>query len=225
MTALDDALDRWSPGLTGQPAYPHLRGQLALRWVDGDAPKTVLDEATWFRGKQSLTDSDDPAAVLAWRISTTAPPSCGDAPLPWLPDVPTVHRELPDARDYLDRLTRRVEDLKERVASEARQEGTSYRTPWQRALPPDIDGRLVGDLAVWRAAHGIPATDPRPTGPPAREPSTATHQARLIRRLTAPEPPFSAPADAASQRLRASRQAAERHRFREGPSTDASVRR
>ncbi|MBA2695855.1 MAG: AAA family ATPase, partial [Actinobacteria bacterium] len=188
MAALDDALDRWLPGLTQQPAYPHLRGQLALRWVDGDAPKTVLDQATWFRGKHSLTDSDDPAAVLAWRISTTTPPSYRDAPLPWLPDVPTVHRELPDARDYLDRLTRRVEDLTERVASEARQEGASDRTPWQRALPPHIDGRLVGDLAVWRAAHGIPATDPRPTGPPAREPSTATHQARLVRRLTWPEP-------------------------------------
>ena len=52
MAHLDDALERRIPGLTEQPAYPHLRGQLALRWVDGAPPQQVVDEATWYRGTQ-----------------------------------------------------------------------------------------------------------------------------------------------------------------------------
>ncbi len=97
MAALDDALDRWIPGLTQQPAYPHLRGQLALRWVDGTHPETVVEQATWYRGTQSLTEAEDPAAALAWRIAGTTPPSHRDAPLPWLPDIPPALRQ--DAGD------------------------------------------------------------------------------------------------------------------------------
>ena len=97
MAALDDALDRWIPGLTQQPAYPHLRGQLALRWVDGTHPETVVEQATWYRGTQALTEAEDPAAALAWRIAGTSPTSHRDAPLPWLPDIPPALRE--DAGD------------------------------------------------------------------------------------------------------------------------------
>jgi len=85
MAHLDDALERWLPGLTGQPAYPHLRGQLALRWIDGTPPQKVVEEATWYRGTRSLTDADDPAAALAWRIAGTTPPSHRDAPCPGSP--------------------------------------------------------------------------------------------------------------------------------------------
>ncbi|MFX0538380.1 MobF family relaxase [Ornithinimicrobium sp. Y1847] len=64
MAALDDALERWLPGLTQQEAYPNLRGQLALHWVDGTRPETVVQDATLYRGKHSLTEADDPAAAL-----------------------------------------------------------------------------------------------------------------------------------------------------------------
>lgn len=105
MAALDDALERWLPGLTEQPAYPHLRGQLALRWVDGTPPQTVIEEATWYRSTKSLAEADDPAAALAWRIAGTSPPSYQDAPLPWLPDVLPALRHQPETSDYLDRPT------------------------------------------------------------------------------------------------------------------------
>ncbi|GAA5166663.1 MobF family relaxase [Ornithinimicrobium tianjinense] len=219
MAHLDDALERRIPGLTEQPAYPHLRGQLALRWVDGTPPQQVVEEATWYRGTQSLTEADDPAAALAWRVAGSTSPSHRDAPLPWLPDVPPALRQDAGTSDYLDRLTQRIDDLEQRVADEARRAGTSDRVPWHRTLPPHVDGQLIGDLAIWRAAHDIPPTEPNPTGPPTREPQEARHQSRLIRRLAVPSPVSStATADAATERLRASQRRAERQRLHDGTS-------
>lgn len=223
MAALDDALEAWLPGLTATPAYPNLRGQIAVRWVDGTPPQTVIEEATWHRGKQSLVEADDPAAALAWRISGTTPSSYRDAPLPWLPDVPPALRHQPETSGYLNRLSHRIDDLQQRVASEATQAGASARMPWQRAVPPHVDGRLVGDLAVWRAAHGVPMTDPNPTGPTTKEPDAVRHQTRLMRRLTASSPVLGGPTpDVEAERLRASQQRAERHTFHERPSREVS---
>ncbi|WP_153395833.1 MobF family relaxase [Ornithinicoccus halotolerans] len=223
MAALDDALERWLPGLTGASAYPHLRGRLALRWVDGTPPQGVVEQATWYRGKRSLTEADDPAAALAWRVAAATPPSHRDAPLPWLPDVPSALRQDAETSEYLDRLTRRVQQLVERVADEARRVGASDRKPWQRALPAHVDDQLNGDLAVWRAAHDIPSTEPNPTGPPIKEPDAVRHQTRLIRRLGAPTPVSGVGTPAADgNRLRASQRRAERHAPHEGATRGAS---
>lgn len=177
----------------------------------------MLEEATWYRGTQSLTEADDPAAALAWRIAGATPPSHRDAPLPWLPDVPPALRQDAETSDYLDRLTHRIDDLKQRLADEAQQSSSSDQAPWQRTLPPDVDGQLISDLAVWRAAHDIPPTEPNPTGPPVKEPQAARHQSRLIRRLanSSPVPPTPR-ADAASGRLQAGHRRAEHHAPHEG---------
>ncbi|MDO5740779.1 MAG: MobF family relaxase [Ornithinimicrobium sp.] len=225
MAALDDSLEDWLPGLTAAPAYPYLRGQLAVRWVDGAPPRAVIEQATWYRGKQSLFQADDHAAALSWRIAGAAPPSHKDAPLPWLPGAPPALRQDTETSDYLDRLTWRIDELKQRVVIEAQQSGASERVPWQRTLPPGADDRLIGDLAVWRAAHGIPPTDPHPTGPPMKDPDAARHQARLVRlvrRLTTPSPALRRPKpDAAGERLRTSQRRAEHYPF-EGPSREVS---
>ncbi|WP_158288649.1 MobF family relaxase [Ornithinimicrobium flavum] len=223
MAALDDALEKWMPGLTGQPAYPHLRGQLALHWVDGTPPRPVIEQATWYRGTQSLTKADDPAAALTWRIAGATPPAHRDAPLPWLPDIPPALRHQPGTSAYLDRLTQRIDHLKQRVADEAQRAGASDRVPWQRTLPPDVDGQLIGDLAVWRAAHDIPPTEPSPTGPPIKEPQAARHQTRLIHRLAVPSPVASTPtANAARDGLQASQRRAERQRHHDGATRPPS---
>ncbi|MFX0538974.1 ATP-dependent DNA helicase [Ornithinimicrobium sp. Y1847] len=225
MAALDDALERWLPGLPGQPAYPHLRGQLALRWADGTPPQRVVEEATWYRGTQSLTEADDPAAALAWRIAGATPPPYRDAPLPWLPDVPPVLRQDPGTSDYLNRLAQRIDDLKQRIADEARQAGASDQMPWQRALPSHVDDQFIGDLAIWRAAQGLPHTEPSPTGPPIKEPEAARHQTRLIRRVSArtSAPHVSNPkTDAGGNSLRASQRRAERHALHDNASREAS---
>ncbi|SOC58170.1 MobF family relaxase [Ornithinimicrobium cerasi] len=221
MAALDDALEDWLPGLTGAPAYPHLRGQLAVRWVDGTAPRAVIEEATWYRGRDSLLEAEDPAAALAWRIAGATPPSHRDAPLPWLPDVPPAIRQDTESSDYLDRLTFRIEQLVGRVADGALQAGASDRMVWQRPLPADVDDQLIGDLAVWRAAHAIPPTEPTPTGAPMRDPAAARHQTLLTRRLTAATATSPRPtADAASRRLRAAQRHQEQDRHQARPAPD-----
>ncbi|MGD8202492.1 hypothetical protein ACQE98_17770, partial [Ornithinimicrobium sp. W1679] len=218
MAALDDALEQWMPGLTGQPAYPHLRGQLALHWVDDTPPLRLVEKATWYRGTQSLTEADDPAAALTWRVAGITPPSYQDAPLPWLPDAPPALRQDAETSGYLDRLTQQIHELQERVGAEARQAGASERTPWQRALPPDVDDQLLGDLAIWRAAHDIPSTEPNPTGPSIKEPNAATHQSRLIRRLAVPSAVLSTPRanTGLDNTLRASQRQEELQRLHDG---------
>ncbi|WP_131105770.1 MobF family relaxase [Ornithinimicrobium sufpigmenti] len=211
MAGLDDALERWLPGLTQQEAYPNLQGQLALHWVDGTPPQTVLYEATLYRGKHSLTEADDPAAALTWRISAVVPLLHRGAPLPWLPGIPPALRHDPDTTEYLDRLTHRVQQLVENVAGEARQAGASARTPWQRTLPPEVDDHLIEDLAVWRAARAVPPTESNPTGPPTKEPEATRYRARLLRRLSAPSPVSGALKPDAGTRLQAAQRLAEHH--------------
>ena len=222
MAALDDALEEWMPGLTAAPAYPHLRGQLALHWVDGTPPGTACEQATSYWGTQSLTDAEDPAAVLAWRIARTHPTMHRDAPLPWLPDTPPALRQDAQTSDYLDRLTHRIAHLKERVAVEAHQ-AAADRAPWRKALPPDVDDHLIGDLAIWRAAHGIPPTDTHPTGPRANAPDAARHQARLNQRLSAPNEVFGREAARAErQRLRTTERDHQHNRTRKHDSRDVT---
>ncbi|MFK5647991.1 MobF family relaxase [Ornithinimicrobium sp. LYQ121] len=186
MAALDASFEEWLPGITTKPAYPHLRSEVSVRWLDGQAPRAVIQAATWYRGKESLTDAEDPAAALSWRISTTLRRTCGRGPLPWLPEVPAALRDQPDTGEYLARLATRIDDLADRVADESQVPGTIESTPWMRSVPPDVDDRLIGDLAVFRAAHGVPPTDTRPTGPPLKAADPAKYQSRLEWRLTAP---------------------------------------
>lgn len=63
-------------------------------------------------------------------------------------DAPPALRQDAETSGYLDRLTRRVHQLVERVAEEARQAGASDRMPWQRALPPDVDDQLMSAALV-----------------------------------------------------------------------------
>ncbi|MBW8172601.1 hypothetical protein K0651_06000 [Ornithinimicrobium sp. Arc0846-15] len=66
-----------------------MTGQLALRWVNGAQPQTVIEEATWYRSTQSLAEATDPAATLTWRIAVTKPHRPTGIH-PW-PGCPTSH--------------------------------------------------------------------------------------------------------------------------------------
>jgi len=225
MAGLDNAFERWLPGITGQPAYPHLRGQVALRWVDGQAPKDVIDDAVWSTGRASLAESDDPAAVLAWRTKDGGLFAYGDGPLPWLPQVPHAMRSDPEINEYLGRLTDRIGDLTERVGSEACPPAAADDTAWRRALPPDANRELVGDLAIWRAAHGVPETDLRPTGPAMEGRAAAQQQARLKSRLTAPADAPPAPRRAEPIPTLGASSSEELYGRGPGASVDSSPRR
>jgi hypothetical protein len=45
------------------------------------------------------------------------------------------------------------------------------------------DPDLIRDLALWRAARGVPDTDLHPTGPPANDRTSSRHQRHLDRRI------------------------------------------
>lgn len=66
MHALDSALEMWMPKLRDQPRYPNLRGQIALRWVDGESPDKVLRQATWWQDEaQPIAAAEDSGSELA----------------------------------------------------------------------------------------------------------------------------------------------------------------
>jgi hypothetical protein len=54
--------------------------------------------------------------------------------------------------------------LTQELASQTHDAATDQTPGWARGLP-DLDTTLVDDIRLWRAAHTIPDTDLRPTGP------------------------------------------------------------
>ena len=109
--ALDSALERWMPGLTNQPGYAGLRGQIALRWVDGESPNEIVGEATWWQNQSELQASDNPAMALARSISRSGPVPVPIGPLAWLTAAPVSLRNHPEFGPYLDRITATISDL------------------------------------------------------------------------------------------------------------------
>ena len=154
------------PGLTRREAWPTLRAHLVLLAADGHDPTGVLiarrrpaeelaPPAT--RRRPGLAPGPDRppldrsrAAALAARAS---PP----------PSPPTRMGRLPD-RPRADL----VADLARQVAADARAWTPTSAPGWARptARRPRRRRDLVADLAVWRAATGVPDSDRRPTGPP-----------------------------------------------------------
>ncbi|MCV0384697.1 MAG: AAA family ATPase, partial [Erythrobacter sp.] len=108
--ALDAALEHWMPGLTNQPGYAGLRGQIALRWVDGESPKEVVEEATWWHKQAELLASEDPAAALARSVSRCGPVPVEISPRAWLAVAPEALRTHPEIGPYLEHLTAAIGD-------------------------------------------------------------------------------------------------------------------
>ena len=110
MRSLDVALERWMPGLTGQPGYSGLRGQIAIRWADGDSPNEILQQATWWQTKDELAREEDPAAALARIVARAGPMAAGGGPLPWLPEPPALLRSG-EAGDHIKNLALKLREL------------------------------------------------------------------------------------------------------------------
>jgi hypothetical protein len=139
--------------LTTQPAYPTLRSRLALRALDGQNPTRVLRRSAELH---ELVTADDPAAVPTG-ASATARPSLARSR-----HTRTAARHR-DWGGYITDRARRVRDLVEEVHASAADPAARQRLPWAEAIADATDVALPGDLAVWRAALGIPHDDLRPT--------------------------------------------------------------
>ena len=197
-----DRLDRTAewllPGLTAQPGYPALRGQLALLAVHGQPAEQLLHHA-W--AERDLTGALDPAAVLAARLPL--PP--GRGPLPWLPAVPAELRADPTWAAYLHRQQQRTLELCATLAEQthdwAQDPTTSNDVPgWAHPLT-GVSPKLLERLAVFRAGHGVDEHDLRPTGPLQQETASAGVQQALLTALTGHEPERSRRWDALADQL------------------------
>jgi hypothetical protein len=164
--------------LTDADAWPALRSTLMLWAANGHNPETILNQAVAFGG---LDDARDPAAVLTWRLDPTqASAGRTRGPLPWLPGIPGTLLDHAEWKAYLSArfaLTYQLGDEARRAAGSAPPRWTANR--------PGLDPDLVADIHQWRAAHEIPDTDLRPTGPAVQTPAEARHQRKLDHQLEA----------------------------------------
>ncbi|WP_116451904.1 MobF family relaxase [Blastococcus litoris] len=182
---LENAAESLQPGLTAAAAWPTLRGHLALLATSGTDPIAALATAAGIRG---LDSAADPAAVLDWRLADTGPPG----PLPWLPGIPAPLADGPHWGPYLAARAAHLTDCATRVAEASAAMKSATAPEWARPLLDREHLSLRADLAVWRAALGIPTDDRRATGPPRLPAAERHHQARLDEALTvAPSPDTS----------------------------------
>ncbi|WP_206509821.1 MobF family relaxase [Rhodococcus sp. KRD197] len=170
MAEIDDAAEAEVSGLTDEPAWPVLRGHLAIVGAHGRDPVEALRVAVRSR---ELGTALDKAAVLDWRLDTSGGHSSGRGPLPWLPAIPAALRGDPDKGEsaewgnYLDARGDSVTALRDRIDADIRSWTPTTAQLWARpffgAEEPNFD--LLSDLAVFRDAHGVDPDDRRPTGP------------------------------------------------------------
>ena len=174
---IDAAAERIQAGLTGTPAYTTLRASLALLACDGADPIHALELAA---GGRELASAADPAAVLDWRISHSA--RLADGPLPWLPALPRALADAPLWGPYLTARADLIVRLAEQTGIDTRAYTPTSSPQWATPLL-DHDPELLAEVAIWRAANGIPDDDLRPTGPAQQTGTAARHQRVLDRRI------------------------------------------
>jgi DNA primase catalytic core len=175
---LDAGADRVVNGLTDDPAWPTLRAHLILLAANGGDPLTHLQTAL---ASRELDTAGDRAAVLDWRLDDTGLRGAGSGPLPWLPGIPTALRSDGTWGTYLTARAGLVTDLAVQVHDRSH---TAPTPAWacQGRARPGVD--VLADVAVWRAATGVPDTDHRPTGPKQMAKAPALWQRHLDARVT-----------------------------------------
>lgn len=169
------AAERLVPGLTQEEAWPVLQQTLSLTALAGRDPVTVLADAVHAR---ELTTADDKAAVLDWRIGHAT----GGGPLDRLPAIPATLRTDPTYGGHLNARETQIRDLAAQITRDAHAWTRDTAPTWAAHLY-SLDADLTGELAVWRAAHAVPDTDRRPTGPRCYPVDERTAQARLDARV------------------------------------------
>ncbi|WP_196249311.1 MobF family relaxase [Rhodococcoides fascians] len=180
MAAIDVAAEQEAPGLTDEPAWPTLRGHLAIIGAHGRDPVEALRSAVRSR---ELDTALDRAAVLDWRLDPSGKHSSATGPLPWLPAIPTAVHDLLEWGAYLDARQELVATHCARIAADVATWTPTTAPVWARPLlayEPDLE--LLTDLAVFRAAHDVDPADRRPTGPEQLAAASVKAQRSLDRR-------------------------------------------
>lgn len=171
------------PGIGDEPAWPVLRAHLILVQAQGrDAVRDLGTAVT----ERELDGVDDRAAILDWRLDPTGLRSSASGPLPWMPAVPSAVSQDPTWGPYLTQRSALVGDLAEQVRVAAA-EADSPAWARQGGARPAED--VLADIAVWRAANAVNASDRRPTGLPQVQKAPAAYQRQLEERVKAGKAP------------------------------------
>jgi AAA domain len=176
---LDGSADRLLSGLTGEPAWPTLRGHLLLLAAAGADPVAELFSAA---ASRDLTSARDQAAVIDSRIQDVNGVA-GGGPLPWLSGIPYRLAADPDWGPYLDARSQLVAALADQVRRNAAAEAPAWAAQPHAPVPAE----LIVDVQVWRAATQVDPSDLRPTGPPQVGRAARIFQQQLDKRLAAPD--------------------------------------
>ena len=150
--ALERFANQLVPGLADEPAWPTLRAHLLLFAAEGADPHEHLRDAC---EAGEISNADDRAAVLDWRLDKARPRSSRDGPLPWLPGIPDRIAADPTWGLYLGTRSRLVIQLADQIRLTA---GSAEWAGQPHAAVP-------AELQVWRAATQVEPSDLRPTGP------------------------------------------------------------
>lgn len=161
MDKIDAHAEALHSGLTDAPAWPTLRGHLALLALDEHNPLTLLTRAV---GVGSLADVRDPAAVLDARVDHLAANRTAAGPLLWLPGIPARLAEDLDWGPFVASYHQLVGDQAIAVRELARSWTGATAPTWAQPFLEESDTGLRADLAVWRAVTDTPQQDLRPTG-------------------------------------------------------------
>lgn len=158
MARIDTAASQLDGSLPQCEAWPVLRRHLALLAVEGENPVDLLQQVAAGGG---LEDARDPAAVLDWRLPI--PSSARFGPLHWLDPIPSALAGHPSWGPYLSGRAQLVSDLADSVRENVGTWTAEDIPVWGR--PFVGHPKVVAEVAVFRAAHGVDPADSRITGP------------------------------------------------------------
>ncbi len=164
MTEIDDGADELHPGLTAFNTWSALRKRLAVLAFGTRSAATALQHLKAAIDMRDLDDADDVAAVLHWRLWDTDGAQLYPGPLRWIFGIPPELANDPQHGKYLLDRRASVTHLADQVRAAAEDWTTDTAPQWARPLV-GTNARLLAEVAVFRAAHQVPDSDLRLTGP------------------------------------------------------------
>lgn len=105
--------------------------------------------------------------------------TAGAGPLPWLAGIPADVTRHETWGPYLEARAQRVRTLADGVRSQP----SDTLPTWAERYADVLDGPLYGEVALWRAAEGIPDDDPRLAGPAPEADAAAAYHRNLTGRI------------------------------------------
>jgi len=167
---LENAIDQVVPGITDSPAWPTLRGNLALLAADGHDP--VASFTTALRSRE-IDTAADVAAVLDWRLEPTHTRSHTPGPLPWLPGIPKRLADDPNWSTYLTARSAQVSATVVDVRAAAEAYTVATAPGGLACCCPSSTGSYAATSPSSAPPTPSPRTTPARPARPSRPPPTA----------------------------------------------------